>query len=361
MTELQQYGSSAEPAVPQNSLDSWINAVGDIAKLADYISETDFVPDAMQGKPAAVAAAILTGREMGLEPMTALRSIHVIKGKPGLSAELMRAQVQAAGHQIRFVENTDSRCVLDGKRRGDTEWTRVSFTADQAKKADIKLGGYPEDKLIARATSRLCRRLFADVVAGLTSVDELEDVDSDTVAAQADATVAQQPPKRTAKRKTAATSKRITSKRQQQPTTIEPPPAADEASGPPLPGEDEEPASEDAEPTHTPGDDEQPVTQAQLTKLGALFTDAGVTDRDQRLKVSSQIVARELDSSKAMSKHEASTLIDTLEQLGQTGNLAETVADLVATQTGDTAAGEDDEQLRDDDPDLFAHQESNNE
>ena len=52
-------------------------------KLASQINGTDFVPKAFRGKPEAVMAALLTGRELGLGPMTALQRIHVIEGKAG--------------------------------------------------------------------------------------------------------------------------------------------------------------------------------------------------------------------------------------------------------------------------------------
>ncbi|MBQ1164370.1 hypothetical protein KBZ21_40985, partial [Streptomyces sp. A73] len=41
-------------------------------------------------KPDEVTAAILAGQEMGLSPMAALRSMHVINGVAGLSAISLR-------------------------------------------------------------------------------------------------------------------------------------------------------------------------------------------------------------------------------------------------------------------------------
>ena len=48
------------------------------------ISETDFVPNALRGKPGAVIAACQYGGEVGLPPMTALRWIAVVNGVPSL-------------------------------------------------------------------------------------------------------------------------------------------------------------------------------------------------------------------------------------------------------------------------------------
>ncbi len=56
------------------------------------------------------------------------------------------------------------------------------------------------------------------------------------------------------------------------------------------------------------------VTDAQLRNIGRLFGVLGVTDRDERLAYTSAAVAREVESSKALTKQEASKLIDALDQ-----------------------------------------------
>src|SRR5882672_10810606 len=230
---IERYEAPAQ-VVPTAGVDSWVPVLAAVGDLAAKIAGTDFVPDAMRGKPAAVAAAILTGREMGIGPMQALQSIHIIKGKPGQAAQLMRALVLTAGHSIRTVEANDTRCVVEGRRSGEDEWERVTFTADQARKAKIDLGGYPEDKLYARATSRLCRRKFADVLGGMPySAEELRDGDIDLV--EPGPTPSALEPPEEPKRRTA-----------QRKTVTRPPPAAPhtaaepqpEDTGPPLPGED---------------------------------------------------------------------------------------------------------------------------
>jgi hypothetical protein len=59
--------------VVRRNTDTWTDVLPAVGDLAGKIAATDFVPDAMRGKPAVVAAAILYGRELGMEPMTALR------------------------------------------------------------------------------------------------------------------------------------------------------------------------------------------------------------------------------------------------------------------------------------------------
>ena len=55
------------------------------------------------------------------------------------------------------------------------------------------------------------------------------------------------------------------------------------------------------------------VTPAQLRKLGVLFGELNVTDRDERLAYVSAVMNRQVESSKELTKREASTVIDLLE------------------------------------------------
>jgi hypothetical protein len=304
-TELEPYqpNQPATTVIVHQDTDSWIAVIGEVAKLASHIADTDFVPAALRGNPAAVAAAILAGREAGVPPVTSLQHINVIKGKPGQSAQLMRQLALAAGHHIRYIETTDSRCIVEGCRRGEQRWERVTFTADQARKARIDLGGYPEDKLVARATTRLCRRLFADAIGGMSySVEELED---GTATPDADIIVATPatPEKRVVQRKSA----------QKHPEPIQAPPAPqppiveqDEPQGPPLPGEDI---------TDNDAPDPDPVTPAQLKKLHTVFTKHNIKDRGDRLVVASQCAGRDLQTSTELTKTEANTVLDTLDRI----------------------------------------------
>jgi hypothetical protein len=177
--DLEVYQPPALAIVPPaegNDFDSWIAVAGQVVKLAREICDTPFVPDGLRGSAPAVAAAILAGRELGLPPITALQHTHVIKGKIGHTALLMRALIMAEGHDWQDVDVSDVRAVVKGRRKGEAEWAEASFTADQARRARIDLGGYPQDKLYARATVRLARRKFADVILGMPyAAEELED------------------------------------------------------------------------------------------------------------------------------------------------------------------------------------------
>ena len=356
MTELEVYQPKGTAlAVPEShDIDSWIAVVQDVIKVANVIYDTPFVPDGLRGSAPATAAAILAGREMGLGPMTSLQHIHVIKGKPGQSALLMRALIIAAGHDWDDVDISDTRVVVRGKRKGESKWTEASFTRDQAKIAGIDLGRYPQDKLYARATVRLARRKFADVIMGMPySAEELEDgetgegVITETAASNGHAEPAK-PAGRTAQRRTWASADRPTTAAPAAATAPTTAPATAQTAPsdpalPPLPGEDEDPtdgpqpgtgsspsesATGDGERDYdSPGTVTTPQLTATWTVLKNVF---GFTaeEKDQARAVAAYIVGHPLASSRDMSHNEARTVLDTL------GNWQAT-----ATERGETPRG----------------------
>jgi hypothetical protein len=148
-------------------------------KTIHAIANTDFVPRALRGNTAAILAAVLTGRELGMGPMEALRTIDVIDGKPSPSAEWMVGKVFEAGHVIVAVEQTADHCTVEGRRFRDGEQVaemRFTFTMDMAKRASLANKNnwkhYPEAMLYWRATSQLCRQFFPDVLSGLKYLPE---------------------------------------------------------------------------------------------------------------------------------------------------------------------------------------------
>jgi hypothetical protein len=204
----------AQPDMRDRRTDSWTDVLMPTVNLAGNIAATEFVPTGLRGSTEKVTAAILYSRELGLPPMTGLGSVHVINGKAGISAETMRALVQQAGHQIRTTEMTESRCVMKGRRRDEEDWVTASYTMNEADRAgdSKKNPNYrtrPAEMLLARCTTRLCRMAFADVIHGMASTEELDDLaaeDGDTPAIEpvdSNQTAVKRAPKKRATRKKA--------------------------------------------------------------------------------------------------------------------------------------------------------------
>jgi len=147
--------------------------------LAGRVAATEFVPKALRNRPEAVLAALMSGAERGLGPMESLRSINIIEGTPSLSAQAMRGLVLAAGHDLDIIESTATRCTMNGRRAGSDHTTTFTWTTDRARRARLinkdNWQRYPENMLLARATSELCNAIFADVVMGLAVTEVIAD------------------------------------------------------------------------------------------------------------------------------------------------------------------------------------------
>lgn len=121
------------------------------------------------------------GRELGLSTMQSLGNIYVVEGKVSLSSDLMAAMVLKSSvcEYLRIVEMTAERATYAAKRKGGAEF-RFSFSWEDATKAGLTgratYKANPADMLRHRALSKCVRAVFPDVVAGLYSRDEAEDI-----------------------------------------------------------------------------------------------------------------------------------------------------------------------------------------
>ena len=83
---------TAFPLIPPKVLGG-LPYASNYMKLAKTIHNTELVPKAFKGRPDAIMAAMMYGYELGLGPMQAMNGLHVIEGKVGQDAELMRALI----------------------------------------------------------------------------------------------------------------------------------------------------------------------------------------------------------------------------------------------------------------------------
>jgi hypothetical protein len=184
------------PPLPDTGLMRWALEAHQAHQIATKLAHTSFVPASLRGKPGDITAAILAGQELGLQPMSALRSMDVIQGTPALRAHAMRGLVQSHGHHIELVEASETRCVMRGRRQGGG-WQEVVWTIERAERLGLtgkdQWKKQPQTMLVARATGELCRLVASDVLYAMPYATE--ELDSDAPAP---------PPAATARRVTAA-------------------------------------------------------------------------------------------------------------------------------------------------------------
>lgn len=147
------------------------------------------------GSAPAVLSTIIIGRELGLNVGSSLRGFHIIEGKHAMHADLIRARVLSspACEYFRITERTNERATFTTKRKGDPEAITLTYTIEdgrlafgrdestpaakaQAEKAwkGSGWGKNPADMCVARASSKLARLVYPDVVHGFYAPEELD-------------------------------------------------------------------------------------------------------------------------------------------------------------------------------------------
>lgn len=255
---------------------AWAEAASAAHQLANALSLTTFVPAHFRGKVDDATAAILMGDELGLSPLAAFRSIYVVHGTPALYARGMVALAQSKGHEVWTVKSTETEVVVSGKRRGSSQVETAKWTIQRASKAGYtnnkKYQTNPEEMLYSKAAAEVCRKIAADVLAGVPySVEELELDDA---------------PSTTTVTRSSGTTK-VSRKN----------PAAEPEPQPPA----DEPTSTD-----------EALSDDQRRKIMALANDLGL-DRDQRLAGCSAVTGREIGSTNDLTKAEASQVIERMQ------------------------------------------------
>lgn len=299
MTEIQQYQPHTEVALANvqdiavQRLGEWAQSAQAAYSVAERLVQTSFVPEGFRNKPHEATAAILSGLEVGLSPMAALRSFDVIQGTAAPRAITLRAILQSRGHEIEVVESTNTRCKMRGRRKGATDWQSVLWTIERAQQLGVtnkaNWKNQPAAMLVARATSELSRLVAADAILGIGySSEEIAD------GGDVERGVATVEPAQTGTRKMSRATKPVEPEPTAEPETAE---AEAEIVTPSSPGS---------------------ITDDQIKKLQTMYGKVGIKVRDEKLAYAVSIIDRPISSAKELSLQEASQVIEALTELEAT-------------------------------------------
>ena len=277
---IEQWHQGAEVALstPQDvavqRLGEWAQSADAAYQVAERLSSSAFVPAQFKGKPVELTAAILSGLEVGLSPMAAMRSFDIIQGQAAPRAITLRAVVQSHGHEMVLLESTETRCKMKGRRKGTEAWQTVTWTLDRAKSLGLvgkdNWKKQPGVMLVARATSELARLIASDAILGIGySAEEVADGGPSDQQAAAE--------------------------------TVDPTP-----TGTRRMSRKPKPAHEDG----TPARDEE----GQMKAMHATFNEAGITERQDRLDFAMSVVNRGITSSNDLTWEERGQVIDALKE-----------------------------------------------
>lgn len=185
-------------------------------RISRAVVAAGLAPAALIGKKtgddaaSAVAVAIMSGAELGLKPMVALRSFTVINGKPALYGDGLINVVRQSG-KVAYLrtgcETRDGQMIgwCEAKRNDTDEDKRVEFSQADAERAglwqpdatirkQVWEGGnriwkdnqpndspwyrFPQRMLAWRAAGYCLRELFGDVLGGIRDEFEVREIDA---------------------------------------------------------------------------------------------------------------------------------------------------------------------------------------
>lgn len=272
-------------------------------QYAQAMAQSSLLPRQYQKQPANLLFALEYADALGVSPIHAITSIHVIEGKPSASADLIASLVRKAGHKLRVTgDATTCTAILIRQDDPDFEFT-ATWTMAQATKANLTGKSvwkqYPSAMLRARAITEVCRMGAPDALYGVIYTPEELGANVDADGSPVDlgehpAPVPQAPaPTPEAKPKQTRSRKPV--------TPIEAP------TDLPAPAEDE-PAEIVDEPVV------ELITEPQTKMMFALLAQNGLTDDGTTAQKDylESIIGRQLTSRRDITKAEATRIIDLL-------------------------------------------------
>jgi len=143
-----------------------LGRIGKMLAVSGYFDQDRNIDRAI----AQMAVKVMAGRELGYGPFASANGIHIIKGKPAVSANLMAAAVKAhPQYDYRVRAMDDSAVSVEFFQDGESIGVS-SFSIDDAKSAGLMSNNtwksYPRNMLFARAISNGVRWYCPDVFAG---------------------------------------------------------------------------------------------------------------------------------------------------------------------------------------------------
>lgn len=161
-----------------------LSSLEDAFRFATAVSKSGFAPKGVD-TPEAILIAVQFGAELGLTPMSALQSLAIINGRPAIYGDAALALVRASGELEHYTQKTvgegeAQKAIVTVKRKDQDEIT-AEFSVADAKKAQLwgKAGpwsAYPTRMLMWRARGFALRDAFGDVLRGLRTAEEVEDM-----------------------------------------------------------------------------------------------------------------------------------------------------------------------------------------
>lgn len=145
-------------------------------QYAKALAESGLLPASYRKQPANILYAVEYGEMLELPPMAAITGIHLIDGRPAISAGLISALVRRAGHRLRVIGD-ERQAQAQLVRSDDPNFTyKATWTIERARQAGLlnkqNWRQYPAAMLKARAISEVARDACQEVLLGVSYTPE---------------------------------------------------------------------------------------------------------------------------------------------------------------------------------------------
>lgn len=171
----------------------------EVFRFAQMVVQARLAPDSYGDDPHKICIGILTGAELGVPPMQALKGIAIINKRPAIWGDLAVALCQSKGLLTKFEQRFDGDegddvnaaqafkddfgCHVLIWRKGQDAPYEGHYTVRDAKRAHLWMNPKkapwvenPKRMLFNRARAFALRDGFADCLAGLAIVEEAQDL-----------------------------------------------------------------------------------------------------------------------------------------------------------------------------------------
>lgn len=195
MSELITNGELSELVVASDESRKIALSFEQLMQWATMLAGSTIVPASYQNRPENCLIAVDMASRMGLSPMVVMQNLYVIQGKPSWSgqaiASLIKASPQFKNVTLNYVGEVGTNSwgayvtaerASDGKIiKGGTVTIEIAKKEGWTAKQGSKWLTMPEIMLAYRAYAWFGRVYAPELLMGLQSVEEVEDVIVDTV------------------------------------------------------------------------------------------------------------------------------------------------------------------------------------
>lgn len=174
-------------------------------RVATMLSRSDFIPERFRGNPGNCMVALDMASLMGMHPVMLMRTMYVVAGRPGFEGKFVSALINNSGRYVDPLEyewkgqqgQKEWACRAFAVRRSTGKtvygpWVTWQMVCDEGWNKDkpYRNGGgvqkskwntMPELMFVYRAASYFGSKNDADLLMGMKTIEEIEDMQTDMV------------------------------------------------------------------------------------------------------------------------------------------------------------------------------------